>query len=125
RRRSTPPRPGRTWPATGVSPSTTPGPASRSGSASRPAFLSPGRRPPLAMSGGRRHVQGGVAVEEAGRLEHESAAGDRHDGPVLRAWHVRGAERVPDHDVLAVDIAVPRDEGRQARPARVLVHEVT
>src|SRR5437773_10002144 len=76
------------------------------------------------MSGGRRHVQGRVAVVETGRLEHETAAGDRHDGPVLRARHVRGAERVPDHDVLAVDIAVPRNEGGQARSARVLVYEV-
>src|SRR5580692_853332 len=35
-----------------------------------------------AVAGRGRHVQGGVAVEEPGRLKHEAAAGDRHDGPV-------------------------------------------
>src|SRR5580704_5151171 len=64
-----------------------------------------------AVAGRGRHVQGGVAVEEPGRLEHEAAAGDRHDGPVLRPRDMGGAERVPEDDVGAVDVAVAGDEG--------------
>src|SRR4051812_43765004 len=54
----------------------------------------------------RWHVQGGVAVEEADRLEHEAGVVDRHDRPVLRAGHVGEPEGVPEHDVLAVEVAV-------------------
>src|SRR5690348_18481974 len=77
-----------------------------------------------AVIGGRRHVQGGVAVEETGRLEHEAAAGHGHDRPVLGPRDMGGAERVPYHDVLAVDIAVARGKGGQARSPGILVHEV-
>src|SRR5580704_9520142 len=88
------------------------------------AALCPSSLAGWAVRGWRGHVQRRVAVEEAGRLEGESAARDRHDRPVLRARDVRGAERVPDHDVFAVDVPVARDEGGQAGSAGVLVHEV-
>src|SRR5208283_829838 len=77
-----------------------------------------------AVVGRGRDVQGGVAVEETGRLEHEAAAGDRHDGPVLRARNMGGAERVPQHDVGAVDALVTGDEGGKAGSPGVLVDEV-
>ena len=76
------------------------------------------------MRSGRGDVQGRVAVEEAGGLEGEAAARDRHDRPVFRARDVRGAERVPQDDVGAVDVPVGRDERGDPGSAGVLVHEV-
>src|SRR4051794_2668743 len=46
-----------------------------------------------------RDVEGGVAVEEADRLEHEAGVVHRHDRPVLRPRDVGETERVPDDDV--------------------------
>src|SRR3954466_12872401 len=77
-----------------------------------------------AVPRGRRHVQGGVAVEEAHRLEHEAGAVDGHDRPVLRARHVGEPEGVPEDDVLAVQVAVGGGVGGQPGPAGVLVDEV-
>ena len=56
----------------------------------------------------RRGIEGGVAVEEADRLEHEPCAVHGHDRPVLRPREVRQAEGVPHHDVGAVDVASAR-----------------
>src|SRR5260370_10066186 len=71
-----------------------------------------------------RYVQRGVAVEETGWLEREAAPRDRHHRPVLWPGEVRGPERVPDHDVVAVDVPVTGDEGGQPGSARMLVHEI-
>src|SRR5215210_776249 len=43
----------------------------------------------------RRHVQGRVLVEEAGRLHHEARVLHRHHRPVLKSSRVVRAERVP------------------------------
>src|SRR5689334_6916283 len=45
----------------------------------------------------------------------------RHRGPVLGAWHMAEANRVPEHEVAAVDRALCRHPFRQAVAVRVLV----
>src|SRR4029077_4729456 len=47
----------------------------------------------------RRHVESGVAVEEAEGDKREARVLDRHDRPVLRPRNVGDAEGVPQHDV--------------------------
>src|SRR3984957_16377381 len=55
-----------------------------------------------------RHAERGVAVEEAGRPDHEAGPRDRHHRPVLGPDHVRRPERMPHDDVLPVDVPVGR-----------------
>jgi hypothetical protein len=74
----------------------------------------------VAVPVGGRHVERGVLVEEAGRLELEAGVLHRHDGPIFEPYHVVCAERVPDDHVLALQRAVLLHVLRQA-VARVLV----
>src|SRR5690348_851873 len=60
----------------------------------------------MAVTGGRWHVEGGVAVEEADRLEPERRLVDRHHRPLLGAGDVMYPEHVPQHDVHVLDCAV-------------------
>ena len=71
-----------------------------------------------------RHVEGGVAVEEAVWPQLEPDAGDRHHRPVLRAHHVASGERMPQHQVGVFQWAVGRGPGRQVIPARMLVRVI-
>src|SRR5579872_330935 len=62
----------------------------------------------VAVVGRRRHVERGVAVEEAERDQREAGVLDGHDGPVLGPRDVRDPERVPQHDVGVDDRTVLR-----------------
>ena len=64
-----------------------------------------GGAPWSAVLAGGRYVQRRIAAEEAGRLQREPAPGHGHHRPVLRPRKVRGPERVPQHDVGAVNVA--------------------
>src|SRR5579864_6894058 len=61
----------------------------------------------VAAVGRGRHVERGVAVEEAERDQGEAGVLDGHDGPVLWPRDVGDAERVPQHDVGVDDRPVP------------------
>ena len=60
----------------------------------------------VAAAGAGRNVEGGVAVEEAPRLQRERDRVHRHDRPVLGPRDVVDAEDVPQHDVGVGDRAV-------------------
>src|ERR1700722_10228081 len=72
-------------------------------------------------SGGGRHIERGIAVEEAHRDEAEPGVLDRHDGPVFWPRDVGHPERVPEHDVGVDDWPVLGRPCRQAGTALVLV----
>jgi MFS family permease len=62
-----------------------------------------------------RDVQGGIAVEEAERLEPERDDVRGHHRPVLRAGDVVQAKHVPEHHVGVLDGPVGLGPGGQAR----------
>src|SRR5204862_5964246 len=72
-----------------------------------------------------RYVECRVAVEEAGRLQREPAVVHRHHRPVLGTREVGAAQRVPQHDGLAVDRTVASDERGQAGATGMLVDVFT
>src|SRR5579883_2704436 len=63
-----------------------------------------------AMVSEQRHVERGVAVEEADRPQVEADVAAGHHWPILGAGHMVGHEAVPDHQV-----------GVLQRPVRLLV----
>mmetsp|Transcript_5777 Transcript_5777/g.18528 ORF Transcript_5777/g.18528 Transcript_5777/m.18528 type:complete len:332 (-) Transcript_5777:1182-2177(-) len=72
----------------------------------------------------RGHVQARVAVEEAGRVQHEAGGHARLHGPVLRPRDVVEAEVAPGHDVRVGDRPVGLRPAGQAVLAQGLVHEL-
>jgi hypothetical protein len=79
---------------------------------------------PPSDSGGGRHVEGGVAIEEPDRLEPERDRVDRHHRPLLGARDVVHPEHVPQDDVRVLDRAVLRRPHRQAAVALALDDEL-
>ncbi len=61
-----------------------------------------------------RQVAGGIAGEEAHRLQREAGIFHRHHRKILGLADMGMAEGVPDHDVGVVDAAVLLDVARQA-----------
>src|ERR1700733_9224592 len=51
----------------------------------------------------RRHVERGIAVEEADGDQREPCVLHRHHGPILGPGQVRDSEGVPQHDVSVDD----------------------
>ena len=49
----------------------------------------------VTVPGRRGHIERRVAVEEAGRLQHEARPGDRHHRPVLKPDDVRRLLGIP------------------------------
>ena len=80
---------------------------------SMPAVLGRTRRAGVTRL--RRHVQRGIAVEEAERLEPERHRVHRHDRPVLRPGDVVEPEHVPEHHVGVDQRLVVGDPLRSAR----------
>src|ERR1700758_888982 len=87
----------------------TPGPSPR-----WPSPLQAGGGTPARRSMRRGHVQRGVAVEEARRLEPERDRVRGHDRPVLRPGDVVDAEHVPQDHVGPGDRPVLPGPGGQA-----------
>src|SRR5580698_3815900 len=78
------------------------------------------------VSAGRRcQVDGRVPVEEPAGLEREPRVLAGHHREVLRLAEMRGAHRVPQHDIRIGDGPVGGGPGGQPRATGVLVGEVT
>src|SRR5262245_26645792 len=71
-----------------------------------------------------RDIERWISVEEPDRLQRKSATIDRHYRPVLRTREVGKAQRVPYHDILAINRSTARRIRGQAGLSRVLVREV-
>jgi len=65
-----------------------------------------GRVDPRVVDAVRQAVSAAWGQLEATRAQVEAAVGDRHHGPVLGAYEVGDAERVPEHDVGIDEVAV-------------------
>ena len=96
-----------------------------------PPTIRPGRTrrlPPgisLCSGGpGWGQIEGGVAFEEAGRLQHEAGVLDRHHREILRTRNVQQANRVPKHYISIDKIALGPYPVGEARPPLVLVDVV-
>src|SRR6266536_988621 len=89
------------------------------------AWLTAGTGRSGVLGGAGGHVERGIAVEEADRLEPERDRVDGHHRPVLWPGDVVDAEHVPQHHVGVLDRPVPRGPDGQALIALALRAELT
>ncbi len=73
----------------------------------------------------RRHIQSGVAIEEAYRLQREPNVRHRHNRPVFGTDDVVSAESIPDDDIGILERAIGPCVGGQPGAACVLLRVIT